>query len=179
MKERATSDQNFSSAELKHTLPIASLITSHQSLSALPSDSLPSRSLSAIVPHSLANSLGSFALTTPTLHGNYLVAKAAQIQTQIRPCIEMVCDRDSTACTRRLSDRDILIKGRGSFDGRCIVPGVLVDGVLGSITVNAALVGAKAWRAGGILYDVVFHKRICAPTVDGEESGSRAHTKIS
>ena len=91
----------------------------------------------------------------------------------------MVCNSNSTALAGRLSDGDILIEGRRALNGRFIVTSVLVDRVLGSVTVNRALIGAKTWRVEVILDNVVFHERICAPTVDGEESGSRAHTKIS
>lgn len=80
----------------------------------------------------------------------------------------MVLDGDSAAGTSALAYGDILVKGAGAQDGRLVDTLVLPDHVGPTIGRDGALLSASLRVAARVLDDIILHKRILGPSVDGQ-----------
>ena len=77
----------------------------------------------------LTNRLRSSPLTTPPLHRQNLVIKRSQIHPQRGPSLKMILYRHCPTFPRGRSHRDVLVKSRGSYNGRFIHTLIFPNGI--------------------------------------------------
>lgn len=82
----------------------------------------------------------------------------------------MVLDSDGTATAWALADRNVLVEGRCALNRGLVDLLVLPDVVSTAVTINRAQVGTHGLVAVVSLHDVVFHQRVGAPAVHGEDT---------
>ena len=124
--------------------------------------------------HLVADSLLGTTLAIPALNSNDLEVHRAQFQTRIGPCLEVILDGDRTTGTVRFADGDVLVESGSAFNGWLVDTLVLPDSVGSTVTVDRALLCPGLRHAYKLVDDVVLHKRIGCPAIDGETCKSRA-----
>lgn len=96
------------------------------------------------------------------------------------PLLEVVLKGNGTAAAARVSDRNVLLEGRGTLN-RWLVGLLMLPNCVGSsIAGECALDGTLLGRVACIFHDVVFDERVGSPTVDGQETytpGARERTR--
>lgn len=120
----------------------------------------------------IADSLIAGATAIPALHGDDLIVQGAKVHSEIGPSLEMVLDGNGAADTRRVANRDVLVKGRCALNGRFVDTLVLPDGIGSSVTVYRALHGAGLVHVHLIIDDVILNQWVGGPAVHGKASKS-------
>lgn len=90
---------------------------------------------------------------------------------KVRPCRNVVLERNGSAGALALADGQVLVEGLGALDGRGVAANDLVDVVRRAVGRDCSLVGAcRPGVVGAIcINDIVFDERACGPAVEGEE----------
>lgn len=132
-----------------------------------------SRSGGAATASALAERDLSRTAATPALDSHDLVVQGTEVHASLCPGIEVVLHSNRTARPGALADRDVLVEGRSTLNGRLVDLLVLPDIVSASVARHSALVRACSLVSVVNLHDVVFHQRVDAPSVHGKDTNTR------
>ena len=115
--------------------------------------------------HLVGHCLITVTTAIPALDRDDLEVQRSQVHADVRPSVKVILDSDRATDARRVADRDVLVEGRGAFDGRLVYALILPDGVCGTVAVHRALLRARLINVHHIVDNVVLDKRVCRPTI--------------
>lgn len=134
-------------------------------------DEPPSPSLSLpffLYPISLRNSNTTTSTTLIALRGNNLIIIRPHLQSQVSPSIEMIRRRDFASHTFTRANRPILLKGRGTNNGRLVGTGSCVNVVGAAVRGHFASIGELGF---GVVCAVGFEDVVLLAVRRGRERG--------
>ena len=105
-----------------------------------------------------------------TLSSHNLVVVLTELEALGRPGIEVGLHIDRTAGALVLTNRPVLLKGRGAINGRLVGTSSLSNLVRRAVRGDSALVLGVGRRVVGteVLNDVVLDERVAGPAIDGK-----------
>lgn len=134
-------------------------------------DEPPSPSLSLpffLYPISLRNSNTTTSTTLIALCGNNLIIIRPHLQSQVSPSIEMIRRRDFASHTFTRANRPILLKGRGTNNGRLVGTGSCVNVIGAAVRGHFASIGELGF---GVVCAVGFEDVVLLAVRRGRETG--------
>ena len=114
----------------------------------------------------VVDGVGGRATSAPALDSNDLKVESAKVHAMGCPRVEVVLNSDYAFGSGRLADRDVLVEGRCSYNGRLVITSVLPDGIRASIACNSPLLRAETRGVLVVLDNIVLDKGISGPAVD-------------